>query len=281
MSRRTVVVTGASDGIGAAAARELARGGDRVVVVGRSPERTRAVADEIGAPHHLADFARLDDVRALADDLRTAYPRIDVLVNNAGGIMGHRELTEDGHEKTLQVNHLAPFLLTHLLLDRLTEARATVVSTSSVAARLFGRIDLEDLQNERGYTPNKAYGDGKLANVLFTRELHRRYGSRGVAAAAFHPGTVATSFATGSTSAMRWIYRTPLRHLVLTSPEAGADTLVWLVRGTPGQDWVPGEYYEKRRPTRTNPQADDGALAAAFWDASARLVGIEPDTSRP
>jgi NAD(P)-dependent dehydrogenase (short-subunit alcohol dehydrogenase family) len=274
MHPRTIVITGASDGIGAAAARELAAQGDRVVVVGRSAHKTRAVAESIGAPHHLADFARLDEVRALVEELRDRYPTIDVLVNNAGGIMGRRELTDDGFEKTLQVNHLAPFLLTHLLMDRLTAADATVVNTSSAAARLFGSIDLDDLDNGRRYSPNKAYGDGKLANVLFTRELHRRFADQGIATAAFHPGTVATNFAADSTSVMRWVYRTPLRHLVLTSPEAGADTLVWLVRSAPGQDWVSGEYYERRRPARTNPQADDAGLAEAFWDASARMVGL-------
>ncbi|WP_250445932.1 SDR family NAD(P)-dependent oxidoreductase [Actinotalea sp. C106] len=279
MSQRTIVITGASDGIGAAAARDLAAAGDRVVVVGRSPQKTRAVAEQIDAPFHLADFADLEQVQRLAEQLREAYPQIDVLVNNAGGIMGPRALTTDGHEKTLQVNHLAPFLLTHLLMDVLTTSSATVINTSSVAARLFGRIDVADLHNERGYSPNKAYGDGKLANILFTKELQRRHGAEGISTAAFHPGTVATNFAADSTSIMRWVYRTPLRHLVLTSPEAGADTLLWLARGAPGTDWVPGEYYEKRRPTRTNPQADDGALAAALWEESARLVGLTPQTS--
>ncbi|MBO1752828.1 SDR family NAD(P)-dependent oxidoreductase [Actinotalea sp. BY-33] len=279
MSQRTIVITGASDGIGAAAARDLAAAGDRVIVVGRSPEKTRAVAEQAGAPFHLADFADLAQVRRLAEELRETSPRIDVLVNNAGGIMGPRALTGDGHEKTLQVNHLAPFLLTHLLMDVLTASSATVINTSSVAARLFGRIDVADLHNERGYSPNKAYGDGKLANILFTKELHRRHGAEGISAAAFHPGTVATNFAADSTSIMRWVYRTPLRHLVLTSPEAGADTLLWLARGIPGHDWAPGEYYEKRRPTRTNPQADDGALAAALWEESARLVGLAPQAT--
>ncbi|MCL3859668.1 SDR family NAD(P)-dependent oxidoreductase [Actinotalea sp. K2] len=274
MTRRTVVITGASDGIGAAAARRLVEAGDRVVVVGRSQGKTLAVARELGSPAHLADFTRLDDVRRLAGELRTAYPRIDVLVNNAGGLMGDRELTGDGFEKTLQVNHLAPFLLTHLLMDRLVEGRATVVSTSSAAARLFGRLDLDDLDNSRRYSPNKAYGDGKLANILFTRELHRRFHDQGIAAAAFHPGVVATNFAEGSTSMMRFLYRTPLRHLGLLSPDAGADTLVWLAQGTPGQDWVSGAFYEKRKVSRTHPQADDAALAAGLWERSLEMVGL-------
>ena len=274
MTQRTIVITGASDGIGAAAARELSSHGEQVVVVGRSEAKTRAVAQEIGAPFHLADFARLDEVRALADELRAAYPRIDVLANNAGGIMGRREITVDGFEKTFQVNHLAPFLLTDLLMETLVASRATVINTSSAAARLWGRIDLDDLDNARKYSANKAYGDGKLANILFTRERHRRFNDQGISTAAFHPGPVATNFAADSTSPMRFIYRTPLRRLALISPERGADTLVWLATTTPGQDWFSGQYYEKRGPARTNPQADDGALATAFWERSAQLVAL-------
>ena len=274
--RRTIVITGASDGIGAAAARRLTAQGHHVVLVGRSEAKTRALADELQAPSHLADFARLADVRRLADELRAGYPRIDVLANNAGGIMGTRTTTEDGFEKTLQVNHLAPFLLTNLLVGTLVQSRATVVNTSSAAARLFGRMDLDDLGNVRGYSPNKAYGDGKLANILFTAELHRRFGGQGIATAAFHPGVVATNFAADSTSAMRFIYRTPLRHLMLISPDQGADTLVWLAETEPGPQWVSGEFYEKRRLSRTNPQAADRDLARGLWDRSAEMVGLTP-----
>ena len=269
---RTIVITGASDGIGAAAARRLAADGEQVVVVGRSPDKTAAVAAELGAPFHVADFARLAEVRSLAERLAADHARIDVLVNNAGGIMGERELTEDGFEKTLQVNHLAPFLLTNLLMDRLLTSRATVVNTSSVAARLFGRMDLDDLDNHRRYTPEKAYGDAKLANVLFTRELHRRLRARGLTAAAFHPGGVATNFADGSTSAMRLVYRTPLRHVFLMSPDRGARTLLWLLAR--GSRWRSGEYYEKKKVARTNPQADDADLARGLWERSAEMVRV-------
>ena len=274
MPQRTVVITGASDGIGAAAARALRERGDEVVVVGRSPDKTRAVARTIGAAHHTADFAVLDDVRALADTLRAEHPRIDVLVNNAGALMGPRERTVDGLERTLQVNHLAPFLLTHLLLDTLLDSRARVITTSSVGARWFGHLDLDDLENDRAYSPRKAYGDSKLANILFTRELHRRFHRDGLTSAAFHPGGVATNFAAETSDTMKWVYRTPLARFVLISPEKGADTLVWLATAEPGREWRSGGYYEKRRPARTNPQADDERLAAAFWERSAQLVGV-------
>jgi len=124
MEQQTIIITGASDGIGAAAARQLSAKSERVVLVGRSPAKTAAIADELGAPHHLADYADLDQVGNLASELRATYPRIDVLANNAGGIMGAREVTKDGFEKTFQVNHLAPFLLTHLLMPALTPGRA-------------------------------------------------------------------------------------------------------------------------------------------------------------
>jgi NAD(P)-dependent dehydrogenase (short-subunit alcohol dehydrogenase family) len=275
MSQRTVVITGASDGIGAAAARALRDRGDRVVVVGRSPDKTRAVARELGTTYHLADFAVLDDVRRLAAALRESHPRIDVLAHNAGALMGPRSLTADGFERTLQVNHLAPFLLTHLLLDTLLASRARVITTSSVGARWFGHLDIDDLGNERAYSARKAYGDSKLANILFTRELHRRHHADGLTSAAFHPGGVATNFAAETTDAMRWVYRTPLARLALTSPEKGADTLVWLATAEPGVDWRSGGYVERRRPARTNPQADDERLAADLWDRSARMLGVE------
>ncbi|HUX71880.1 MAG TPA: SDR family NAD(P)-dependent oxidoreductase [Cellulomonadaceae bacterium] len=273
MPERTIVITGASDGIGAAAARALAATGDQVVVVGRSPQKTAAVAAEIGAAFYVADFARLDDVRELAAALLARYPRIDVLANNAGGIMGDRTETVDGHEKTFQVNHLGPFLLTTLLIDRLVANRARVITTSSVANRYFGHLELDDLEARASYKPNKAYGDAKLANVLFTRELHRRYSPAGISAAAFHPGGVATNFAVDSTSPMRIVYTSVLRH-VLISPEKGADTLVWLATTEPGTQWVSGEYYEKRRIAKAHAQAADAGLARELWERSAAMVDL-------
>ena len=175
MAQQTILITGASDGIGAASARTLAAKGHRVLIVGRSAEKTAAVARETGAEPFVADFSRLDEVRALAGTVKERLGgRLDVLANNAGGIFGDRTVTADGYEYTLQVNHLAPFLLTHLLLDELCAAGGTVVNTSSIASRLFGNLDLDDLGNERGYSPAKAYGDAKLDNILFTRGLHAR-----------------------------------------------------------------------------------------------------------
>lgn len=224
----TIVITGASDGIGAATARQLAGQGSRLLLVGRSPEKTAAVARDIGAEYFVADFARLDDVRRLAAELSEATIEhgIDALANNAGGIFGDRTPTVDGFEKTMQVNHLAPFLLTNLLLPRLMPGGASVVNTSSVAHRLFGHLDVEDLDNARRYSPRKAYGDAKLANVLFTRSLHVKFHGQGLSSAAFHPGLVRTSFSTGSRSPMRWLYQSPLARLApMIGPEQSGATL--------------------------------------------------------
>ncbi|WP_426766225.1 SDR family NAD(P)-dependent oxidoreductase [Pseudarthrobacter sp. 1G09] len=270
MTQRTIVITGASDGIGAAAARTLAKGGDRVVVVGRSAEKTRALAKEIDADYFVTDFADLAQVRTLAAQLKSDYPRIDVLANNAGGIMGKRTLTVDGNEATFQVNHLAPFLLTTLLMDTLAASDAKVINTSS-AANGFGKLDLFDLAAEHSYSVNRAYGTGKLANILFTSELHRRFHERGITTAAFHPGVVRTNFAADSASPWRHAYKTILNRFMLT-PDQGADTMLWLINGTAGTDWISGAYYAKRALAKANKQAYDAVLARELWDRSEELV---------
>ncbi len=271
---KTIVITGASDGIGASAAKELARNGDEVIVVGRSAEKTKAVASSIGAQFHVADFADLSEVRGLAQTLKAEHPRIDVLANNAGGMFGQPARAVDGFEKTFQVNHLAPFLLTNLLLDTLIASRAAVLNTSSIGARLFGNIDIDDLNNEKNPSPHKSYGDSKLENILFTKELHRRFSDRGLTSAAFHPGNVATNFASDTTSPMRFIYATPLRRLAMIGPDKGARTLVWLAHGTAGKDWQSGEFYIKHRVRKTNKQAYDADLSRRLWDVSAEMVAL-------
>lgn len=271
MQPKVIVITGASDGIGAAAARQLKRQGHFVVIVGHSPKKTQAVAGELGVPSYFADFTKLRDVRDLAAALQQDYPRIDVLANNAGGIFGKREITFDGHEKTFQVNHLAPFLLTNLLMSNLIASRATIINTSSIANKRYGNLDINDLELEHNYSPNHAYGNGKLANILFTRELHRRFHSHGINAAAFHPGIVATGFARNTTSPMRYVYHTALNKF-MSSPEQGAEQLVWLANTEPNVDWQPGIYYEKHKPGRMNPQALDVDLAQRLWERSVQML---------
>jgi NAD(P)-dependent dehydrogenase (short-subunit alcohol dehydrogenase family) len=277
---RTVVVTGASDGIGAAAARALAAAGHEVVVVGRNAERTRRVADEAGATAHLADFTDLAQVRALADELLTAHPRIDALVNNAGGLFPELAWTHDDLETTFQVDHLAPFLLTHLLLDRLLASDGPAVVTTSSAAHRVSRLTTADAlvlggrQDERRYVPFRAYADAKLANLLFTRELHRRYHRAGLASAAVHPGGVATSFAGTSHDLFGWFYRSPLGQRVLRTPEQGAADLVRLAGGRPDVDWPSGQYWADGRIARVNHRGDDPTLARVLWERSEELLGL-------
>lgn len=270
---KTIIITGASDGIGAAAAQRLSEDGHRIVVVGRSASKTADIAREIGAEQYVADFADLSQVRRLADELLSQYPSIDVLANNAGGIMGARTLTIDGNEKTFQVNHLAPFLLTTLLLPSLVAGAATVIQTASAAARIFGKFNINDLQNARSYAPQTAYGNAKLANILFTKELQRRYSGDGIAAVSFHPGLVGTSFASDTTHLMRRLYHGPLKRIFTITPDRGADQLVWLAEGTPGTTFTPGAYYESKKPaSKVNPDMNDANLARQLWERSKALV---------
>lgn len=273
MTGKVIVITGGSDGIGAAAARQLAAQGHQVIITGRSAAKTKAVADELQIPSYLADFSKLNEVRTLAARLKRDLPRIDVLVNNAGGVFGRRQLTADGHEMTFQVNHLAHFLLTELLMDRLIDSRASVLNTSSIAHRVLSDFDIDDLELAQGYSPERAYGNAKLANILFTRELHRRYHGQGISTAAFHPGYVGTGFAGSSTSPLRFVYHTPLKYLLLISPKKGADTLAWLAAGEPGKDWTSGGYYYKRKVIKALSKAYDPGLAAALWERSEAMVG--------
>jgi len=277
---KTILITGASDGLGAASARQLAARGHRVLITGRSKEKIDAVARETGAKAFVADFTRLNDVRRLADNVRTELngAGLDVLANNAGGVFGDPTKTVDGNEKTFQVNHLAPFLLTELLHDELTAGtggRASVINTSSVANRLFGKIDLDDLNNDKKFSANKAYGDAKLANILHVRGLQARSHNQGISAVAFHPGNVATNFASDTTSILRFVYQTPLKKLNLISAEQGGANLSWFIEGTPGVTWQSGAYYDQRTlTTKVNPQVREDALVDGLWERSATLVDI-------
>lgn len=276
------MITGASSGIGASAAALFAERGDRVVVVGRSPERTREVADRVGGTALLGDFESLASVRALAADLLGRCPRIDVLANNAGGVWPKLAVTGDGFERTMQVNHLAPFLLTWLLRDRLTASRAVVLSTSSVAHRV-GRFSDGDLRRSfevpQHYRSLRMYGRSKLANILHARELQRRYGPAGLSAMSWHPGLVASQFGRdgGLTGALVSL---PLVRSQMTTPEQAATRMLWLAggRGTGSDGPSPGGYHDgttgRGAPGRASNQAQDPVLAQRLWDASAAALGI-------
>ncbi len=278
MQGRTCLVTGATSGIGRVTALELAFRGATLVLSGRSEDLCRDVRDSIvsttGNEHVeflVADLSSLQQVRRLAGAFLERHDALHVLFNNAGGIFGKRVATEDGHEHTLAVNHLAPFLLTHLLLDILKASAPSRVITTTSGAHVPGTLDLDDLNYERGWRSFPAYARSKLANILFTRELARRLEGTGVTANCFHPGFVSSKF--GQSGSPLFARLMDLVDFVRISPEKGADTGVWLAT-SPDVEAVSGEYFHKRRIRRPSRIARSDEAARGLWEASERLAGI-------
>jgi NAD(P)-dependent dehydrogenase (short-subunit alcohol dehydrogenase family) len=280
--RRTVVVTGGSSGIGLSAAVALARSGDEVILLGRHPGRLARAVDAVRdaggetPPAYRADFTVLDEVRAVGARIAAEHERIDVLANNAGQLAPAHRRTVDGHDPTMQSNHLAGFLLTHLLLDRLraaaVDAPARVVTTSSVA-EVWGWLDVE----HPGRAPSRwlpsrwlAYGSSKQANILFTVEAARRWASLGIVATSYFPGLIQSRF--GSTSPLFSIAK--VMPVLFRSPEQGADTLVWLAHDPAAS--TPGVHYAFRRPFPASPRATDVTRARRLWLTSLAAVGLPP-----
>ncbi|MHB1844187.1 MAG: SDR family oxidoreductase [Deltaproteobacteria bacterium] len=276
MSGKTVLVTGATSGIGRVMARELAKAGARVGIVARDPARGEAARDELRRESgnekvelFLCDFASQKSIRALARDVDARFDRLHVLVNNAGAVHSRRQTSADGLELTFAVNHLGYFLLTNLLLPKLrASAPSRIVSTAS-AAHLGQRLDFEDLQASNGYGSFRAYGRSKLANILFTRELARRLEGSQVTANCFHPGVVRSGFAKNSGALLA--FGAKVGGLFMISPEKGAETGVWLATA-PELDGVTGKYFAKRREARSSGAAKDDAAAKRLWDESEKLV---------
>lgn len=266
---RVAVVTGASSGIGAAAADALAAEGWHVAVVGRNAERTAAVAERVGGAAFLADYDRLEEVRSLAAQLLERYDRLDLLANNAGALVKVRAKTADGHERTIQHNHYAPFVLTRELLPLLEASGGRMIATASNANE-WAAIDLDDLDRDRkpwfGGWP--AYGAAKLANILFAAELARR---SPVWSASYHPGFVSTSW--GADTALLRTYKAIGGRAFARTPEAGAAPLVHL--GTVAEPPAPsGTFFDGLRPNgRTHRLARDPAFAARLWERTERVVG--------
>jgi retinol dehydrogenase 14 len=275
---KAVLVTGATSGIGLAASEELTRRGADVVMVGRDPARTQAAVETVRSrtgvepAQLLCDFSRQADVRALAKAYADRHDRLDVLVNNAGGVNKSRRVTTDGIETTFAVNHLGYFLLTNLLLDLIVaSAPSRVVTVASISHRR-GTLDFDDLGFRRGYAIMKAYERSKLANVLFANELARRLDGTGVTSNSLHPGTVDTNIWSGAPTWAKPVIRLFARRMFISAEQGGA-TIVQLATD-PDLTGVSGRYFEKGRAVSPAALAEDPALAAKLWTVSASLVGL-------
>jgi NAD(P)-dependent dehydrogenase (short-subunit alcohol dehydrogenase family) len=274
MNGKVCVVTGANSGIGRVMATDFARRGAKVLLVCRNEakgkEALEAMRRETGSQDVrllLCDVGSQRAVREVSKRLAEER-RIDVLVNNAGVFLPEREVTEDGHEAMIAINHLGPFLMTNLLLDRMTGGR--VVTVSSMAHRM-GKLDLDDLDAERRFNAWRQYGISKLCNILFTRELARRGAARGIVASCFHPGAVATGFAQDAPGYMNHVMR--LGRAFLRTPEKGAETGIYLATA-PEAAAENGQFFIDRKVRGTSRQGRDDALAAALWKRSEELTGI-------
>jgi NAD(P)-dependent dehydrogenase (short-subunit alcohol dehydrogenase family) len=277
---KRVVLTGGTGGIGLAAARQLAALGADLTIVGRSAQRAQAATASISRSVDvlIANLASQAEVRRLAAELLQRYPRIDVLINNAGAIFGSRRLSVDGIELTWATNHLAPFLLTTLLVERLVASTPARIITTASAAHYRAQIPFEDLQADRSYGSLGfgRYGGTKLANILFTRELARRLEGSGVSANCFHPGFVGTGFNHNNGPLMR--LGMFVSQLFARSPEKGAETLVWLA-DSPEVSAISGAYFMDRREVRPSHAARDAEAALRLWAVSEQQVATAASTA--
>ncbi len=278
MPGKTVLVTGGTGGIGKATASGLAGLGARVGIVGRDLERAEAAVREIQAQHpgasvdvFVADLSSQAEVRRLAADVLATYPRLEVLVNNVGGFWAHRHLTADGLERTFAVNHLAPFLLTDLLLERLAASGPARIVNVASGVESMGRVDFDDLQGAHDYSAGRAYSQSKLANLLFTYELARRLGTSPITANALHPGMVRTDFGAEDQESF-WKVLAPVVRPIMRSPAQGARTSIHLA-SSPAVEGVTGAYFANSRPKTSSKASYDVAAAARLWRDSARAVG--------
>jgi retinol dehydrogenase 14 len=285
MAGRTVLVTGGSSGIGRATAVGLARMGAHLAITGRDHGRTERAAGEIRAAGggqvevFVADLSAQSEVRRLAGEVLQRLSRIDVLVNNVGGYWHSRHVTADGLERTFALNQLAPFLLTNLLLDRLSHSAPARVVTVASNAQAQGRIDFDDLQGERSYSGARAYNQSKLANVLFTYELARRLQGSAVTANALHPGVVRTSFGAEDPAGVQRRL-VPFLRPFMKDPAKGAATSIHLA-SAPDLEQVTGRYFANRKPTRSSKRSYDQATAARLWQVSADLAGVTAAAEPP
>lgn len=278
MTGKVVVITGATSGIGQVAAEQLAGMGARIVQIARDRERGEAALKRLrergpGLAHaiYYGDLSRVSEMKRLALEIAKAEPRIDVLINNAGAMFGSRQVTEDGLELTFALNHVAYFVLTQGLRQRLVAAAPSRVVSTSSDAHKGRKLDLHDLQSAKAYRAFNVYGLSKLCNILFTRELARRLAGTGVTTNCLHPGFVATRFGDQSGGMLSVGVRVA-KHFAL-SPEKGAETLIYLA-SSPDVSNVTGKYFYKCRQATPTKEAQDDSKAEKLWTETARLAGI-------
>ncbi len=278
MKGKVVVITGATSGIGEIAAQRLAAMGARIVLVARDAARGQKALTRLpglgGAAHSIyyGDLSRISESKRVAAEIAAAAPRIDVLINNAGALFGTRQMTADNLEATFATNHMAYFVLTSALrANLLAAAPSRVVSTASDAHKGY-TLDFDDLQANKGYSAIRAYGRSKLCNILFTRELARRWAGQGITANCLHPGFVATRFGDSSGGLLSGVVRVG-KALFAITPEKGAETIVYLA-SSPDVASTSGEYFYKCRPATPTAGGRDDVAAKRLWDESAKLAGI-------
>jgi retinol dehydrogenase 14 len=291
MAGKTVLITGATSGIGRATALGLATMGAQVAIIGRDRQRADDTAREIRTAGgdqvdvFVADLSSQSEVRRLAEEVLDRYTQIDVLINNVGGYWKTRHVTVDGLELTFALNHLAPFLLTNLLIDRLKQSAPARVVTVSSNAQAQGRIDFDDLQGEKSYSGARAYSQSKLANVLFIYELARMLQGTPlpdqaiVTANALHPGVVSTSFGTEDPASVQRVF-IPFLRAFMKTPAQGAATSIH-VASAPDLEQVTGRYFANSKPKRSSKPSYDEAAAARLWRVSGNLVGLTTVADSP
>lgn len=280
MQSKVVLITGATSGIGRVAALELAKMGAQVVIVGRDQARIDETVNEIKTKAGVTvdwlkgDLSLMSDVRRVAEEFKSKYKRLDVLINNAGAIFANRKETAEGYEMTFALNHLNYFLLTELLLDTIkASAPARIVNVSS-DAHVGAKVNFDDLQSLKNYNIGGMgpYGQSKLMNIVFTRELARRLEGTGVTANCLHPGVVATGFGHNNGGVMNMVMN--VLHLFALTSEQGADTIIYLA-SSPEVEGVTGKYFVKRKVTQSSPESVDDATAKRLWDVSEQMVNAK------
>ncbi len=280
MKDKVCLITGANSGIGKITAIELAKKGAKIVMVCRNPQKAEEARKEIiekskndSVDILLADFSSQKQIKAVAEEFKQKYDRLDVLLNNAGFIAGSkRETTEDGYETTFAVNHLGYFMLTNLLIDPLKATPSARVISVSSAAHYFSRLDLDNLQLEKGYSSIKAYALSKLCNILFARELAKRLAGTNITSNCLHPGGVATNFASDSTPFFKFLFSIGKPFLI--SAEKGAETSIYL-SSSPEVANVSGEYFDKKRIKKTSSAASNQENMKQLWELSTEMTHLQ------